>query len=235
MSLLLVEHLNTHYGEFQALYDIDVTIDEGEIVAIVGSNGAGKSTLLKCLSGLLPPSSGQIFFRGKSIGQMTSRELVQQGIALSPEGRRVFPQLTVFDNLRMGAYSLPGKRWRSRMEYMFNLFPRLQERRQQLAGSLSGGEQQMLAIGRALMAQPRLLMLDEPSLGLAPVIVDAVMDVVQQVAKDGVSVLLVEQNVAIALSLAHYAYVLERGMLVQQGEGRSLMQNSSIRSAYLGV
>ncbi|HHP7243217.1 MAG TPA: ABC transporter ATP-binding protein [Elainellaceae cyanobacterium] len=235
MSLLQVEHLNAHYGEFQALFDIDLKVDEGEVIAIVGSNGAGKSTLLKCLSGLLPPSSGRVFFQGQSIEQLSSRKIVQNGVALCPEGRRVFPQLTVLENLRMGAYSLPNNRWRSRADYIFDLFPRLWERRRQTAGSLSGGEQQMLAIGRSLMAQPRLLLLDEPSLGLAPVIVDAVVDIVQQIVQQGVSVLLVEQNVAIALNLAHYAYVLERGALVREGEGHSLMQDSGIQAAYLGV
>ncbi|MGJ3248551.1 MAG: ABC transporter ATP-binding protein [Elainellaceae cyanobacterium] len=235
MSLLQVEHLNAHYGEFQALFDIDLKVDESEVIAIVGSNGAGKSTLLKCLSGLLPPSSGRVFFQGQSIEQLSSQKVVQRGIALCPEGRRVFPQLTVLENLRMGAYSLPNNRWRSRVGYIFDLFPRLWERRRQAAGSLSGGEQQMLAIGRALMAQPRLLLLDEPSLGLAPVIVDAVVDIVQHIVQQGVSVLLVEQNVAIALNLAHYAYVLERGTLVCEGDGHSLMQDSGIQAAYLGV
>ncbi|HHY94749.1 MAG TPA: ABC transporter ATP-binding protein [Firmicutes bacterium] len=210
-------------------------VGSGEIVTIIGSNGAGKSTLLKTIAGWLKPVSGKISLDGESIAGLPPHRLVRLGIAVCPEGRRVFPQLTVLENLQMGAYSRPGKEWRADLERVFRLFPRLAERKRQLGSSLSGGEQQMLALGRALMSRPRLLLLDEPSLGLAPVLVEAVLDTVQQIKGEGVSVLLVEQNAQLALEVADRGYVIESGRGVLSGTGRELLDHEDVRKAYLGV
>ena len=235
MNLLNIVEIDAHYGEFQALSGVNLNVEEGKLTALVGSNGAGKSTLLKCICGLLSPSTGQILFRGAPIEKVSPREIVRKGIALCPEGRRVFPGLTVLENLRMGAYTTPGQVWRSRLSEVLTLFPRLQERRHQEASSLSGGEQQMLAIARALMAKPRLILFDEPSLGLAPIIIDTVIAVIKQILEQGVAVLLVEQNVSVALSLAQYAYVLEGGCIVKEGTGSALSKDPTVQAAYLGI
>lgn len=236
MKLALeVAHVCACYGALRVLHEVSMEVGSGEIVTIIGSNGAGKSTLLKTIAGWLKPVSGKISLDGESIAGLPPHRLVRLGIAVCPEGRRVFPQLTVLENLQMGAYSRPGKEWLADLERVFRLFPRLAERKRQLGSSLSGGEQQMLALGRALMSRPRLLLLDEPSLGLAPVLVEAVLDTVQQIRGEGVSVLLVEQNAQLALEVADRGYVIESGRVVLSGTGRELLDHEDVRKAYLGV
>ena len=233
--LLEVTGLGVGYGGSQVLFDVDLEVGEGELVALIGSNGAGKSTLMKCISGLLPAWSGEVRLQGDVVTVLSPDRILRRGMAHCPEGRRVFPQLTVQENLLVGGHTRPRQELAGSLERMHGLFPRLLERRAQMAGTLSGGEQQMLAIARALMCGPRLLLLDEPSLGLAPVVVDQVLDAVQRIAAEGVTTLLVEQNARLALSVASRAYVLEAGRLVMEGTGAELAKDESVKRAYLGL
>ena len=235
MSLLSLSDIRVRYGGVEVLHGINLHVEEGEIVTILGANGAGKSTTLLTISGLVRPSAGEILFDGKALLRMPSHEVVNLGIAQSPEGRRVFGPMTVLENLRLGAFSVRDRQASGRtLEWIFELFPRLHERRQQMAGTLSGGEQQMLAIGRALMAQPRLLLLDEPSLGLAPLLVRSIFETVRSINERGVTVLIVEQNARAALKLATRGYVLEVGVMVKDGRAADLLADPSVREAYLG-
>ena len=235
MSLLTLSDIRVRYGSVEVLHGINLRVEEGEIVTILGANGAGKSTTLLTISGLVRPSSGEITFDGKALLKIPSHDVVNLGIAQSPEGRRVFGPMTVLENLRLGAFSVRDEQTTARtLEWIFELFPRLYERRQQLAGTLSGGEQQMLAIGRALMAQPRLLLLDEPSLGLAPLLVRSIFETVRSINERGVTVLIVEQNARAALKLATRGYVLEVGNMVKEGRAEELLADPSVREAYLG-
>lgn len=234
--MLKVEGLHTYYGNIHALKGIDMEIKKGEIVTLIGSNGAGKTTTLNSISGLTRSAKGSITFEGKSIVDMPAHSMVKMGISLSPEGREVFPALTVEENLRLGAYIKNDKaQISSAFERVYELFPRLKERIKQAAGTLSGGEQQMLAIGRALMNEPTLLLLDEPSLGLAPNIVLQIFDLIQDINKQGVTILLVEQNANMALSIAHRAYVLEIGKISMHGDAKELANDPRVRQAYLGL
>ena len=236
MALLEVENLNTYYGHVHALKGISLTVDEGEIVTLIGANGAGKSTTLRTISGLLRPREGQVVFQGQELNHVPAHEIVYRGISQAPEGRAVFTTLTTDENLNMGAYSLGGDKdaIEENRRRVFRLFPRLEERKNQIAGTLSGGEQQMLAIGRALMARPRLLMLDEPSLGLAPMLVKAIFQTIREINEQGVTILLVEQNARAALKLADKGYVLETGNIVLGGTAEELMGDERVRKAYLG-
>ena len=233
--LLNIENLHVKYGNVEALHGINLQVDQGEIVTILGANGAGKSTTLLAISGLVKASKGSISFDGRPLHTMPAHEIVKQGIAQSPEGRRVFSTLTVQENLNLGAFTSNDKeRIQKSMDWIFDLFPRLQERREQLAGTLSGGEQQMLAIGRALMARPRILLLDEPSLGLAPILVQSIFETVREINRSGVTVILVEQNARAALKLASRGYVLEVGNMVLEDSAENLLANEEVRQAYLG-
>ena len=233
--LLEIKELNCSYGGVASLRDVSLTVSEGEVVTLVGANGAGKSTLLRAVSGLLHPVSGSITFVGKRIDRLPPNAVVRLGIAHIPEGRLIFAPMTVLDNLKMGAYRRRDrKQINSDMERMFEYFPVLAERRKQLAGSLSGGEQQMLAVARALMTSPQLVLMDEPSMGLSPLLVEKVADIVLTMQKDGLSVLLVEQNAALALSVANRAYVLEIGRVVAQGPAQSIAADGVLKKAYLG-
>ncbi len=235
MSLLTLSDIRVRYGNVEVLHGVNLRVEEGEIVTILGANGAGKSTTLLTISGLVRPCAGEILFDGKDLLKVPSHEIVNLGVAQSPEGRRVFGPMTVLENLRLGAFSVRDEQAASRtLEWIFELFPRLYERRQQLAGTLSGGEQQMLAIGRALMAQPRLLLLDEPSLGLAPLLVRSIFETVRTINERGVTVLIVEQNARAALKLATRGYVLEVGNMVKEGRAADLLADPSVREAYLG-
>ena len=235
MALLSLTGLKVCYGSVEVLHGIDLFVEEGEIVTILGANGAGKSTTLLSISGLVRPVAGSIFFDGKDLLRMPAHEIVSLGIAQSPEGRRVFGTMTVLENLNLGAFSILDKsRAEKSLKWIFELFPRLQERRNQLAGTLSGGEQQMLAIGRALMAEPRLLLLDEPSLGRAPLLVRSIFDTVRAINERGVTVLLVEQNARAALRLATRGYVLETGRVVMSDSAERLLADPVVRQAYLG-
>ena len=234
MSLLTVEGINTYYGAIHALKDVSMRVEAGEIVSIIGSNGAGKTTLLRTISGLLKPRTGTIQFDGQDIAGVSAEKIVTMGISHSPEGRRIFTNMTVLENLQLGAYIRDDHEIGADMEKMMDRFPRLRERIKQNAGTLSGGEQQMLAIGRALMSRPRLLLLDEPSLGLAPNLVAEIFRIVQEIAKGGMTVLLVEQNAHRALEIADRAYVLETGSIVLEDEGRALLSNPKVKEAYLG-
>ena len=233
--LLSLRDLVVHYGVIRALSGISLEVPEGQIVALIGANGAGKSTTLRAISGLVRPTSGAVEFQGKSIVGLAAHEIVALGVAQAPEGRGIFLNLTVKENLELGAYL---RRDRSAIqadrERAYALFPILKERRDQVSGTLSGGEQQMLAVARALMSRPRLLLLDEPSLGLAPQVVDRIFQVIQEINEAGVSLLLVEQNANMALQVSHHAYVLETGSIVMQGSGRELLQSPEVRKAYLG-
>ena len=233
--MLRVEHLQVAYGTVQTLWDVSFEVPQGEIVALIGANGAGKTTTLKTLSALLKPLSGAVTLDGESLLGCSSVEVVQRGIVHVPEGRQLFAEMTVLDNLLMGAYSTPDSGRRERLDQVFAIFPVLKERQKQVAGTLSGGEQQMAAIGRGLMAQPRLLMLDEPTLGLAPIVVEDMFRVVRAINGSGVTVLLVEQNTQHALSLANRGYVLEAGRVVMSGTGAELLSNEEVRKAYLGL
>jgi branched-chain amino acid transport system ATP-binding protein len=236
MAFLEVEDIYTYYGNIQALKGISLTVEEGECVTLIGSNGAGKSTTLRSISGLTPPRTGSIKLSGQEISLTPAQEIVRLGICQSPEGRRLFPRMQVLDNLRMGAFTRNDKAGIAQdMERVFTLFPRLKERATQLAGTLSGGEQQMLAIGRALMARPKLLMLDEPSLGLAPILVDTIFKTILEINAAGTPILLVEQNAVRALEVAHRGYVLETGNIVQTGTGRELLNSPDVQRAYLGM
>jgi len=234
--LLELENITLAYGRIQALHGISLTVGEGEIVALIGANGAGKSTTMRAISGLRPVSSGKITFDGSDITKMRADLRVIRGVSQSPEGRGIFPGMTVRDNLEMGAYT---RRNRSEidedLERAFSLFPRLKEREKQAGGTLSGGEQQMLAVGRALMSRPKLLLLDEPSMGLAPMLIQQIFDIVVEINQQGTTVLLVEQNAQQALSRAHRAYVLETGRIVKSGTGSELLTDPAVKDAYLGV
>jgi branched-chain amino acid transport system ATP-binding protein len=236
MALLELNSVDAFYRRIQALRGITIHVDKGEIVALIGSNGAGKTTTLRTISGLMHPPSGTIHFDGRDITRTDAAKVVELGICQSPEGRRLFPRMSVVDNLLMGAYTRNDRAGiASDMDRVFTLFPRLQERRSQIAGTLSGGEQQMLAMGRALMARPKLLMLDEPSLGLAPIFVETIFTIVQEINAEGTPVLLVEQNATKALEIAHRGYVLETGVIVQTGTGRELLASEEVQKAYLGM
>jgi branched-chain amino acid transport system ATP-binding protein len=232
--MLEVEGLHVYYGEIHALKGISLRVAQGEIVALLGNNGAGKTTTLKTISGLLRPRTGQVLLEGRPIHHLPPHEIVAQGVAQSPEGRKIFNRLTVTENLEMGAYLRSDAAIRQDMDHVFELFPRLRERRQQTAGTLSGGEQQMLAMGRALMARPRILLLDEPSMGLAPILVEQIFETVADINRQGTTILLVEQNAAIALSVAHRGYVLETGSIVLTGAAAELSEHPEVQRAYLG-
>jgi len=235
MSLLEVNNIHTYYGNIHALKGISVTVNEGEIVTLIGSNGAGKSTTLKTISGLLRPRQGDIRFQGKPIAGTPAHTVTGLGLVQVPEGRRVFSQMTVQENLEVGAYLRnDAAEIKQDMERIFALFPRLRERRRQVAGTLSGGEQQMLAMGRAMMSRPKLLLLDEPSMGLSPIMVDKIFEVVRDVYAQGVTVLLVEQNASRALKIADRAYVMESGLLTMNGPASELLVDPRVRAAYLG-
>jgi branched-chain amino acid transport system ATP-binding protein len=236
MALLEVSGIDVFYGRVQAVRGASLQVDAGEVVALIGSNGAGKTTTLRTISGLLHPTNGSITFDGKDITHMQPQKIVDLGICQSPEGRRLFARMTVLDNLRMGAYTRSNAaEIKHDMERVFELFPRLKERLHQIAGTLSGGEQQMCAMGRALMAKPKLLMLDEPSLGLAPILVETIFGIVREINAQGTPVLLVEQNANKALDVAHRAYVLETGSIVQSGTGKELLESEEVQKAYLGM
>jgi branched-chain amino acid transport system ATP-binding protein len=238
MALLELDGVAVHYGRIQALEGVSVTVEAGEIVALIGANGAGKTTTMRAISGIRPLSAGRIVFDGEDITRLRADLRVRRGICQAPEGRGVFPGLTVLENLDMGAYTRKDRRapaYREDLDRVFELFPRLAERRDQAGGTLSGGEQQMVAIGRALMARPRVLLLDEPSMGLAPQIIQQIFRIISDINEAGTTVLLVEQNASQALALAHRAYVLETGRVVQHGTGRQLLEDPAVRNAYLGV
>jgi branched-chain amino acid transport system ATP-binding protein len=236
MPQLKVENLSAHYGKTQALSGVSIEAEKGSIVTLIGANGAGKSTFMMCLSGVMRPSGGTIEFEGKRLEKAHPEQIVSWGLSQCPEGRRVWPKMTVLENLEMGAISMKNKsEARTRLDWSFATFPILAERRQQAAGSLSGGEQQMLAIARALMPGPKLLMLDEPSLGLAPIIVEKVVEIIETIRGEGTTVLLVEQNAFMALSLADRAYVLETGKIRLSGPAAQLKENDEVRRSYLGI
>jgi branched-chain amino acid transport system ATP-binding protein len=233
--LLTVNNIETYYGSIQALKGVSLDVPEGRTVTLLGANGAGKTTTLKTISGITPATRGTIEFMGQRIDRMAPEKVVRLGISHVPEGRQVFPDLTVTENLKMGAYTRKGRRdIEASLQRVYAYYPILQERRQQLAGTLSGGEQQMLAIGRALMARPRLLLLDEPSLGLAPKLVEEIFQIIQTINQEGMTVLLVEQNANKALHIAHYGYVLETGRMTLMDEAKQLLQNDHVRRSYLG-
>ncbi len=232
--LLQVEDINVFYGSIHAIKGVSFSVNEGEIVTLIGANGAGKSTVLNTISGLLRSKTGSIHFNGENISTVEPHKILQRGLAQVPEGRRIFLQMSVQENLEMGAYTQPNAGVAADIERVYAQFPRLKERRKQVSGTLSGGEQQMLAMGRALMSHPRLLMLDEPSMGLAPLLVEQIFEIITQLHKDGTTVLLVEQNAQMALSIADRAYVLETGRIGLSGTGAELIQSDSVRRAYLG-
>jgi branched-chain amino acid transport system ATP-binding protein len=236
MALLEISGIDVFYGRVQAVRGASMTIDAGEVVALIGSNGAGKTTTLRTISGLIHPTQGTITFDGKDITNAAPQRIVDLGICQSPEGRRLFTRMSVLDNLRMGAYTRKDSAEIKRdMDRVFELFPRLKERLHQTAGTLSGGEQQMCAMGRALMAKPKLLMLDEPSLGLAPILIETIFQIVREINAQGTPVLLVEQNATKALEVANRAYVLETGVIVQSGTGKELLASEDVQKAYLGM
>ena len=234
MSLLKVDDIHVYYGNIHAIKGISFEVNEGEIVTLIGANGAGKSTTLNTIAGLMKPRSGQIAFDGKNLASVPASRIVSLGMALCPEGRRVFQQMSVRENLEMGGYTRPATEIPASLEDVFTRFPRLKEREKQVAGTLSGGEQQMLAMARALMSKPKLLMLDEPSMGLAPILVEQIFDIVKELHQSGVTVLLVEQNAQMALSIADRAYVLETGRISMEGPAQELLTNDNVRKAYLG-
>ena len=236
MGLLDIAGINVFYGRVQALRGVSLSINAGEIVALIGSNGAGKTTTLRTVSGLNHPTTGRVIFDGRDITAVPAHDVVRAGIGHAPEGRRLFPRMIVFDNLMMGTYARKDRAGiASDIARVYDLFPRLKERTKQLAGTLSGGEQQMLAIGRALMARPKLLMLDEPSLGLAPILCETIFRVLTEINTQGTPILLVEQNATKALEVAHRAYVLETGSIVQTGTGKELLSSPDVQRAYLGM
>ena len=232
--MLNVENINVYYGAIHAVKDVSFTVEEGEIITLIGANGAGKSTILKTISGLLHSHTGSITFQGENIGGIPAHKLIPKGLAQVPEGRAVFLQMSVEENLQMGGYTRPAAEISGSLEQVYAQFPRLKERRRQVAGTLSGGEQQMLAMGRALMSKPKLLMLDEPSMGLAPILVDQIFDIIKELHRAGTTILLVEQNAQMALSVADRGYVLETGRVVTTGTGAALLEDESVKKAYLG-
>ena len=235
MAMLTVENLNVYYGMIHALKNVSFHVEEGEIVALIGANGAGKTTTLQTVSGMLQAKSGSVHFENQDITKMPSHRIVQLGISHVPEGRRMFANLTVYENLRMGAYTRKDKKEiEESLARVYERFPRLKERTRQLAGTLSGGEQQMLAMGRALMSKPKLIVMDEPSMGLSPIFVNEIFDIIRKVSAEGTTVLLVEQNAKKALSIADRAYVLETGQIVLSGKAEDLLKDDSVKKAYLG-
>ena len=233
-SILKVEDINVYYGSIHAIKGITFEVSEGEIVTLIGANGAGKSTTLNTISGLLHSKTGSVSFLGKSLAKVPPHKIVEQGLAQVPEGRRVFLQMSVQENLEMGAYTKPNSGIDADLDMVYGLFPRLKERYRQIAGTLSGGEQQMLAMGRALMSHPKLLMLDEPSMGLAPILVEQIFEIIKSLHKAGSTILLVEQNAQMALSVANRGYVLETGKIITTGTGAELLASPAIKKAYLG-
>ncbi|HEU2374441.1 TPA: ABC transporter ATP-binding protein [Streptococcus pneumoniae] len=235
MSMLKVENLSVHYGMIQAVRDVSFEVNEGEVVSLIGANGAGKTTILRTLSGLVRPSSGKIEFLGQEIPKMPAQKIVAGGLSQVPEGRHVFPGLTVMENLEMGAFLKKNREEnQANLKKVFSRFPRLEERKNQDAATLSGGEQQMLAMGRALMSTPKLLLLDEPSMGLAPIFIQEIFDIIQDIQKQGTTVLLIEQNANKALAISNRGYVLETGKIVLSGTGKELASSEEVRKAYLG-
>ena len=235
MAMLEVKDLNVYYGMIQALKGISFEVNEGEVIALIGANGAGKTTTLHAITGLIPAKSGSIIFEGADIRKTPGHKIVSMGMAHVPEGRRVFAQLSVYENLKMGAYTRKDKEeFKETLEMVYKRFPRLEERKNQLAGTLSGGEQQMLAMGRALMSHPKMIVMDEPSMGLSPIYVNEIFQIIKDVSADGVTVLLVEQNAKKALSIADRAYVLETGKIILEGDAKELMNDESVKKAYLG-
>ncbi|PKQ37921.1 MAG: ABC transporter ATP-binding protein [Actinobacteria bacterium HGW-Actinobacteria-1] len=233
--MLKVENLHTHYGQIEALKGISLEVNDGEIVTLIGANGAGKSTTLKTISGQLAPTEGTVSLDGEVVSGMLAHKVTEKGIIQVPEGRRIFPRMTVAENLEMGAFlRKDAEGIKEDLEQVFTLFPRLKERINQKGGTLSGGEQQMLAMGRGIMARPKLLMLDEPSMGLAPVVVETIFEIIERLNKEGITILLVEQNAAMALSVAHRGYVLEVGSIALEGPGKELLHNEQVRKTYLG-
>ena len=234
--MLKIEKLNFAYGDLKVLWDVDLEVNQGEIVTVVGANGAGKSTTLKNISRLVKPTSGTITFEGQDMSRMAPHHVVEAGLVQVPEGRRIFPEMTVMENLRMGSYVKATRPAREKnIEWVFELFPRLKEREKQLGGTMSGGEQQMLAIARGLMANPKVLLLDEPSLGLSPLLVKNIFDIITGINKEGVTILLVEQNVYQSLRIAHRAYVMETGRVVLTGKGSDLLNDEHVKKAFLGM
>ena len=234
--MLEVERIDVFYGDIQVLFDVAMRVDDGEIVTLIGSNGAGKTTAVNTISAVLRPRSGDIRYRGHSLASVPPFQLVGLGLVQVPEGRMLYPQLNVYENLKMGAYTHAARREMSRkLDYVFGLFPRLKERQGQQVATMSGGEQQMLAIGRGLMADPKLLILDEPSIGLAPILVAEMFEVIREINSHGVSILLIEQNAVQALQFSHRGYVLEHGHIIQEGAAATLLADDAIRSAYLGI
>ncbi len=233
--MLEIRGLNAGYGGVQVLWDVSLRVERGEIVSLIGANGAGKTTTLRSVMGIVKPFSGRITFDGEEITGLPTHRIVRMGLSLVPEGRHLFPKMTVMENLRMGAYAVDGSRFKDLLERVFQIFPVLKDRRDQLASTLSGGEQQMLAIARGLMSDPKILMLDEPSLGLAPKIVKKVMRVVSDIRDEGVTILLVEQNAKISLEISDRGYVLETGRVVLEGSSEELLRNEHVRRAYLGL
>jgi branched-chain amino acid transport system ATP-binding protein len=233
-AILKVEEINVYYGSIHAIKGVSFEVAKGEIVTLIGANGAGKSTTLNTVAGLLRSKTGSVTFQGEDLGKVPPHKMVAKGLAMVPEGRRVFLQMTTQENLEMGAYTQKGKPSETDLEMVYEQFPRLKERRKQVAGTLSGGEQQMLAMGRALMSHPQLLMLDEPSMGLAPILVEQIFEIIQKLHKNGTTILLVEQNAQAALSVADRGYVLETGKVVTSGSGAELLASPAIKKAYLG-
>ena len=233
-EMLKVEDLHVYYGSIHAIKGVSFHVNEGEIVTLIGANGAGKSTVLNTISGLLHPKSGSVYFEGQDLKGIPAHNILYKGLSQVPEGRHVFLQMTVEENLEMGAYSRPKKEIADSIADVYSRFPRLEERKKQIAGTLSGGEQQMLAMGRALMSKPRLLMLDEPSMGLAPILVDQIFDIISELHKAGTTILLVEQNAQMALSVADRAYVMETGHITLSGTGKELAESDQVKKAYLG-
>ena len=233
--MLEIRNLNVHYGGIHALRGINLEVDDGKIISLIGANGAGKSTTLKSVMGLVPKSAGSVVWNGRDITRLETKEIVKAGIALCPEGRKVFPDLTVAENLTIGAYLRKDKEEiKKDRDWVYELFPRMKEIEWQLAGTLSGGEQQMLAVGRALMTKPKLLMLDEPSLGLAPLVIKDIFSIIRQIKEAGVNVLLIEQNAKAALEISDFAYVMETGTITMSGPGRELLSDDRVKKAYLG-
>lgn len=236
MAMLEVKNIHTYYGNIHALKGISITVEENEIVTLIGGNGAGKTTTLRTISGLLHPRAGEVYFEGENISQTPAHELVYKGITMVPEGRGIFARLTVLENLDMGAYSQPDRStFVDDLDRVFTLFPRMKERQKQVSGTLSGGEQQMLATARALMARPRLLLMDEPSMGLAPILVESVFETIQKINRDGTTILLVEQNATVALSVANRGYVLQTGEIVLKDSADNLREDEMVQKAYLGI